>query len=189
MFDKTSISQTNKKNYDGLILLYFYWIYFIPLLCVRDLSLKNRNSLNQIKWSNELIGEPQLNLASLYSAELQHSAGSIFLMTHSLCIVSFSFFLFFLVPKCRTIRCWLDVLVWPLGRSHGGPLWPGPPPYRGGGLCLVVWGPGTLFSIRIRGVFLSLTGSWRYIMHFYLFLSPRISPLPHHHLLFLLSCL
>lgn len=78
MFDKTSISQTNKKNYDGLILLYFYWIYFIPLLCVRDLSLKNRNSLNQIKWSNELIGEPQLNLASLYSAELQRSAGSVF---------------------------------------------------------------------------------------------------------------
>lgn len=77
MFDKTSTSQTNKKT-DGLILLYFYWIYFIPLLCVRDLSLKNRNSLNQIKWSNELIGEPQLKLASLYNAELQRSAGSGF---------------------------------------------------------------------------------------------------------------
>ena len=43
-----------------------------------NLSLKNKNSLNQIvKWSSRLIGEPQLNVEALYMKQLQHICGSI----------------------------------------------------------------------------------------------------------------
>ena len=43
-----------------------------------NLPLKNKNSLNQIvRWASRLIGEPQLNLETLYIRQLQRLAGSI----------------------------------------------------------------------------------------------------------------
>ena len=43
-----------------------------------NLSLKNKNSLNQIvRRASQLIGEPQLNPESLYTRQLQRLAGSI----------------------------------------------------------------------------------------------------------------
>ena len=43
-----------------------------------NLPLKNKNSLNQIvRWASRLIGEPQLNLGTLYTRQLQRLVGSI----------------------------------------------------------------------------------------------------------------
>jgi len=43
-----------------------------------NLSLKNKNSLNQIvRWASKIIGEPQLNLAGLYSNYLQRKVSFI----------------------------------------------------------------------------------------------------------------
>lgn len=43
-----------------------------------NLSLKNKNSLNQIvRWASKLIGQPQLNLEPLYNGQLLRLAGSI----------------------------------------------------------------------------------------------------------------
>ena len=43
-----------------------------------NLPLKNKNSLNQIvRWDSRLIGEPQLNLESLHTRQLQRLVGSI----------------------------------------------------------------------------------------------------------------
>ena len=43
-----------------------------------NLPLKNKNSLNQIvRWASKLIGEPQLNVESLYNGQLQRLARSI----------------------------------------------------------------------------------------------------------------
>ncbi len=44
-----------------------------------NLSLKNRNSLNQtVKWSGRLISESQLSPESLYTRQLQRITSSIF---------------------------------------------------------------------------------------------------------------
>jgi len=43
-----------------------------------NLSLKNKNSLNQIvRWASKIIGESQLNLVDLYSNQLHHKASAI----------------------------------------------------------------------------------------------------------------
>ncbi len=43
-----------------------------------SLSLKNKNSLNQIvKWASKIIGESQPSLAGLYSNQLQRKASTI----------------------------------------------------------------------------------------------------------------
>lgn len=76
LFEKT-VPFPHWQNLDDLILLSFYWIDSVSLVSgIGNLSLKNRNSVNQIvQRSSRLIGESQLNAASQYNRRLQQRAG------------------------------------------------------------------------------------------------------------------
>ena len=73
-----------------------------------SLSIKNRNSLNQVvKWSSKLIGETHLNPASLYTRQVQRITESI--LNHRLHPLHKEFQLLpsgkrFLVPRFKTKR-------------------------------------------------------------------------------------
>ena len=73
-----------------------------------SLSIKNRNSLNQVvKWSSKLVGESQPNPASLYTRQVQRITESI--LNHRLHPLHKEFQLLpsgkrFLVPRFKTKR-------------------------------------------------------------------------------------
>ncbi len=73
-----------------------------------SLSLKNKNSLNQIvKWASKIIGESQPSLAGLYSNQLQRKASTISRDCSHPLHAEFQLLRSgsrFVAPRCRTRR-------------------------------------------------------------------------------------
>ena len=71
-------------NRDKTMMSLFYCAFIESILTFSlgswfgNISLKNKNSLNKIvKWSGKLIGEPQPNMETLYTKQLQRVSKSI----------------------------------------------------------------------------------------------------------------
>ena len=85
--DRQCLYWLRKRSYfniDKTMMIMFYRAFIESILSFSlmawfgNLTLKSRNSLSQIvKWSSRLIGEPQLNLETLYLRQLKRLSSSI----------------------------------------------------------------------------------------------------------------
>lgn len=66
-------------NDKTIILLCFYWLCFSPYLDAMVWILSHKELSQIVKWSNSLIGEPQLNPTSQYTRWLRWLVGSVLL--------------------------------------------------------------------------------------------------------------
>jgi len=108
------LRKLSRFHIDKSIITLFYHAFiesvlsFVLTAWFGNLSLKNKNSLNQIvKWSSRLIGEPQLNVETLYTKQLQRISGLI--LNDSSHPLHTEFQLLpsgrrFISPRCRTKR-------------------------------------------------------------------------------------
>ena len=108
------LRKLRKFQVDKSIMTLFYHAFIESVLSFAlaawfgNLTLKNKNSLNQIvKWSSRLIGEQQPNVETLYTKQVQRLTSSILNdSSHSL---HTEFQLLpsgrrFIIPRCKTKR-------------------------------------------------------------------------------------
>lgn len=108
------LRKLNQFHIDKSIMILFYHAFIESILSFAlaawfgNLTLKNKNSLNKIvKWSSRLIGDPQLNVETLYTKQLQRITSSI--LNDSSHPLHTEFQLLpsrrrFRIPRCRTKR-------------------------------------------------------------------------------------